>query len=262
MKTTLINTTFALASLPAFAGTTTVTADEPLPVIEPATSESDWTVLLALYGWGQALEGDIAIAGNFAPVDIGFDDILEDLDFAAMGAIEIGRGRWSFIADMNYAELSSSATTATGVEADVDLDQFLGNFMLAYQVVNNPGLRFDAFVGARVNSVGIDLELDDPTTSGLDFSDSDRKTWVDPIIGFRMQAEMSEKLFFRATGDIGGFDVSSDLTWQAMAGFGYRFTDGCSGLLGYRAIGTDYTDGGFTYDVTVQGPVIGLAFRF
>jgi opacity protein-like surface antigen len=85
---------------------------------------------------------------------------------------------------------------------------------------------------------------------------------VDPIIGFRLQSELTEKLFFRATGDIGGFGVSSDLTWQAMGGFGYRFTERCSGLLGDRAIGTDYTDGGFAHDVTTHGPVIGLGFRF
>ncbi|MDF1714880.1 MAG: hypothetical protein P1U90_21785 [Akkermansiaceae bacterium] len=260
MKITLINTTFAIAALPAFAGSPVIVEDPS--IITESAAPSDWSVSLAIYGWGQALDGEIAIAGNFAPVDLGFDDILENLDFAAMGAIEIGRGRWSFVADMNYAELSSSMTAASGLKADVAQDQFLGNFMIAFQTMNTEKLRFDTFAGVRVNSIGIDLELNDPTTSGVDFSGSDRQTWVDPIIGFRLQSELTEKLFFRATGDIGGFGVSSDLTWQAMGGFGYRFTESCSGLLGYRAIGTDYTDGGFAYDVTTHGPVIGLGFRF
>jgi hypothetical protein len=33
-------------------------------------------------------------------------------------------------------------------------------------------------------------------------------------------------------------------------------------LLGYRGIGTDYTDGGFTYDVVTHGPILGFEYRF
>ncbi len=259
MNPHLLTTAFVIASLPAFAG-------NPSPVVEPtlftAAEPSEWAVRVALYGWAQSLDGDIAIAGNSAPVDVGFDDILDNLDIAVMGSVEIGRGRWSFVADMNYAEVSSGGTTAGGIEVDAEQDQFLGNFTVAYQAVTNDCVRFDIYAGARVNSVRLSLDLDNPATPGTDFSGADRKTWVDPIVGVRFQAELSDRIFFRAVGDIGGFGVSSDLTWQAMAGFGYRFTDGCSGLLGYRGIGTDYSDGGFAYDVTAHGPAIGLEFRF
>lgn len=47
-----------------------------------------------------------------------------------------------------------------------------------------------------------------------------------------------------------------------MAGFGYRVMDNGAILLGYRGIGTDYTDGGFTYDVVAHGPVIGFEYHF
>ncbi|ESY65256.1 MULTISPECIES: hypothetical protein [Mesorhizobium] len=47
-----------------------------------------------------------------------------------------------------------------------------------------------------------------------------------------------------------------------LIGAGYQFTDSFSGVLGYRASGVDYSNGGFTYDVVQQGPIIGAVFRF
>jgi hypothetical protein len=50
--------------------------------------------------------------------------------------------------------------------------------------------------------------------------------------------------------------------WDVMGGVGYRFTDSFSTLLGYRALGVDYRDDGFVFDVVQQGPILGLVFRF
>ena len=63
-------------------------------------------------------------------------------------------------------------------------------------------------------------------------------------------------------GDVGGFDAASQFTWQAMAGFGYNFQQYGSLLLGYRAIGTDYTNNGFTYNIIAHGPLLAYEFKF
>ena len=249
-----ILTSFLFGLLPAAAGTYV-----PAPgVTMPAESASDWSFRMALYGWAQSLDGDVAARGISAPVDVGFDDIVENLDFGAMGAIEIGYGRWSFLADGVYAEISASASTPFGFVADsldAELKQFLGHFVIAYEVLRTDGAKLDVYGGVRVNWIDLEIELG-PLGS------SDDEGWTDPIIGARFQAELGDSFFFRALGDVGGFGVASDFTWQAMAGFGYRFNEHCSALLTYRAIGTDYSDGGFTYDVTSHGPLIGLEFRF
>lgn len=243
----------AMAVAPVTAGTPIVTAGED--------AGSPWKIRATVYGWAQGLDGDVGIAGRVAPVEIGFDDILENLDIAVMGAVEVSRDRWSIMADLNYAKLSTSSMPA-GINAKIEQEQFLGNFILAYQALRSSAGRLDVYAGARLNSVKLSISLDDPSTPGVDFSGSDRKTWLDPIIGARFQTDLSERTFFRAVGDLGGFGVSSDITWQAMAGFGYRFCDSCSGLLGYRAIGTDFSDGGFSYDVIAHGLILGLEFTF
>ena len=61
---------------------------------------------------------------------------------------------------------------------------------------------------------------------------------------------------------IGGFGVSSEFTWDVMGGLGYQATDSFSLVAGYRAMGVDYRNDGFVFDVTQDGPILGAVFRF
>ena len=67
---------------------------------------------------------------------------------------------------------------------------------------------------------------------------------------------------FSALCGIGGFGVSSDLTWQAMASLGDQINDSAAAALGYRGIGTDCEDGSFGYDVISHGLLLGFECRF
>jgi hypothetical protein len=204
------------------------------------------------------VEGDVAARGISTPVDVGIDDVLRNLDVAVMGVVEVGYGRWSLLADSNYVELSVNEPTPFGLIApsfDVNYTEFMGNYVIAYEVLKTDSGKLDVYAGARVNWLELEFDLGP-------FNRSASRGWVDPIIGTRYQAELGRSFFLRSLGDIGGFGVSSDLTWQAMAGFGYQFNDRCSALLTYRAIGTDYHRGGFLYDVVSHGPLLGVEFRF
>jgi hypothetical protein len=255
----IITSTLLLTAIPAIAGTTVPSLTETQPV---ATTESGWHVRAALYGWGTALDGDVTLRGNKVPVDVGFDDIFDNIDFAFMGVVEVGRGKWSVLTDLFYADLSADNTKGN-LEFDVELKQFIGNFIVAYNVVDDPCRRFDVYAGARVSSLETDINI---TQTGLvratTFSGSAEETWVDPIIGARFQQQLPNQFFLRTVGDIGGFGVSSDLTWQALLALGYHISDSSSVTLGYRAIGTDYEDGQFGYDVISHGLLLGFEYRF
>lgn len=66
----------------------------------------------------------------------------------------------------------------------------------------------------------------------------------------------------RRRGDVGGFGVGSDLTWQAFAGIGYGFNPRWSVTAGYRALGVDFQRSWFELDVIMHGPVVGVGLRF
>jgi hypothetical protein len=63
--------------------------------LAPAPDTSHWRFTVAPYVWGVGLSGDIGLFGKGpVDVDIPFSDILENLDFAAMGVAEAHNGTW------------------------------------------------------------------------------------------------------------------------------------------------------------------------
>ena len=91
-----------------------------------------------------------------------------------------------------------------------------------------------------------------------------------PPAGARVRYAVApgHELFLR--GDIGGFGVGSDFSWQAVGGYGFDFGtwNGItfSGVIGYRALSVDYAEGEgrrrYEFDMLQHGPVLGLGMRF
>ncbi len=255
---TILASAVLLAGLPAAAGTTIAALDQPQIT---GTTDSGWRVSTSMYVWTTRLDGDMTIHGTTVPVDVPFNKIFDNLKFTFMGLMEVGKGKWSFMSDIFYAKLEPSVSTPQA-DFDSQIEQFIGNFAVFYHVVENPTTRLDAYAGARVNWMETDVKIKGKVPGVVDINESADKTWVDPIIGFRVHHDLTGKFFVRALADIGGFDISSDLTWQAMVSLGYRIHDKASLGLGYRAISTDYTSGGSNYDVTSHGFLLGLEYRF
>ena len=94
--------------------------------------------------------------------------------------------------------------------------------------------------------------------------------WVDPLVGGRVRMEIApgHELFVR--GDVGGFGVGSQFSWQAVGGysFDYAVQNGItySGLIGYKALYADYAQGQgrrrYEFDMLMHGPVVGISLRF
>jgi opacity protein-like surface antigen len=214
-----------------------------------------------MYGWFTRLDGEMAFRGTTVPVDVPFDKIFDNLKFTFMGLVEVGKGKWSFMSDVFYARLEPSASTRIAT-FDSQIEQFIGNFAAFYRIAETPTTRVDSYGGIRVNWMETDVDIQGKGPFGRNLSESAEKTWVDPIIGMRFHHDLTDKFFIRALADIGGFGISSDITWQAMLALGYRVTENASLGLGYRGLGTDYTSGSTTYDVISHGLLLGLEYKF
>ena len=92
------------------------------------------------------------------------------------------------------------------------------------------------------------------------------KSWIDPLVGVNVLAPLSDRWWIGLRGDVGGFGVGSELTWQAYADIGFRVSNVVSIVDGYHALDMDYEDGdGLHYvglDVMVSGPQLGVVFSF
>jgi opacity protein-like surface antigen len=221
-----------------------------------------WSFEATPYLWAAGLHGDLSARGRSATVDPSFSDLLKDLDFGAMLLAELRYDRWGLLLDGFYMKLSKDADTPGPLFSEVDVTSRMGMLgpSLGYRAVLTDRFTLDVLGGARIWFVDTELEFKPGLLPGVTVDQS--KSWVDPIVGLRLGAQLTDKIFLWALGDVGGFGAGSDLTWQAIAGIGYRFNPRWSVTAGYRALGLDFQRDGFELDVIMHGPVVGVGFRF
>jgi len=113
-----------------------------------------------------------------------------------------------------------------------------------------------------VRYVYFETEIDTALASGRSRDDD----FLDPLVGARCQWVITEGFWLAARGDIGGFGIGSDLSWQLVGTIGWDPSEGVSVLAGYRLLDIDYTDGEGNQeqrlDLQFRGPTIGVMFRF
>ena len=217
-----------------------------------AQEASEWEHHFTLYFIGAGLSGEVGMAGQTAEIDLGFGGILENLDFGFMGNYRMQKMDWSLGADVIYMGLGTSGEQG---RAELDVDQWLVEMNGGY------ALRpfFTLIAGARYNSLSNRLFF---PASENEFKDT--QDWIDPIVGGRFSWRLGPEWVTHLRGDVGGFGLGSNFAWQVMPVLEWAPSERLSALVGYRVIGIDYEneDDGFTYDMTVSGPGLGLTAHF
>ncbi len=240
------------------------TMDAQAADVYAPTDTSDWTFTAAPYLWASGLEGKSGLFG-LPPqdIDMSFGDVLDNLDMAFMGVGEARNGPFSIGADIAYARLGLNVDTPLGIAAsdiDITAETFMGTVVAGYALLDEGSTHLDAIAGARLWSVSTDFDFNGGLLNGT--SRNDGATWIDPLVGAKFRADLSDSIYLSGWGMIGGFGVSSDLMWDVMGGVGYQMNDSFSMFAGYRAVSVDYSADGFVYDVVQKGPIFGGVFRF
>jgi len=222
---------------------------------------ADWTHEIAPYLWGAGLEGTTAIGPVSADIDASFSDILVALEMGAMGSYRGSRDRISVMFDVVYSGLGGDGKGPGGaVKADVDIDQLVLEGDLGYALTEN----LHAFVGLRYVDLETKIKLKGPL--GNTESARDKVDWVDPVIGLYYIWPFSDRWALSLRGDIGGFGVGSEFAWQGVGILRWQVSSGVGVLFAYRYLSNDYEDGKganyFEYDMSMQGPALGVVFTF
>jgi hypothetical protein len=226
-------------------------------------SESSWQIEIAPYLWAASLDGTVGVSDRTANVDVSFRKLLEHLDGAIMLAGEARHGRFGFGLDLIYVSVSDESATPGPLfsSADFKSTEVILEFSPRFRVVYTPRVALDLLAGGRFWKLDNELTLGAGALPGvrLDLEES----WIDPFVGARVLANASRRLVLQARGDVGGFDVNSEFTWQALGLLGIRFGDRYSVRAGYRHLDVDFeNDSGFIYDVAMSGPILGLTIAF
>jgi hypothetical protein len=237
---------------------------------QTTAQNNDFQGNITPYAWLTGLSGTVGARGYNTQVSNSFTDLSKYLNLAGMIHADIlYRETVGILGEINYAQLGDQAS-GKHVSLDAKSSLFLSDVAAYYRLwkgsLGQDGgcpVSFDLLAGARIWSLGMRLE----TASSLVSSTVSKQiSWVDPIVGARAVLHMSDKWLLEFRGGVGGFGASSAFTWDAMALLGYSFWDHGTLLLGYRAVGVNHDQGSgkssIKFDMTMHGPVLGLAFSF
>jgi hypothetical protein len=229
----------------------------------PAAAQDGWTFAVSPYVWLPALSTAVDTPFGRVDVDNSSSDVLNQLDFAFMGAAEARKDRWGLILDLIYSDLSSSAPTPLGVlfsEANVDTKLTAFTTYAAYRVYENERGFVDLLGGGRFYWLDVDLTLEPGLRDARSFNLSD--DWADPVVGARGRVDFNEKWFGTALADYGGFAGASDTSWQVFASVGYQFNPAWSVQGGWRYMAVEKEVEGLDVEIGLNGPLVGFTYRF
>lgn len=254
----------AVLTLGISAPSGAISADLLVPATptEKPVEQDGWRFAVSSYFWAAGLSGDTAQFGT-PPVhlDLEFGDILSDLDFAAMTIGEARNGRYSVFADVMYTKTSSDGGTPLGIVAKsvgVTSETFAGLVGGGYSILQDGRGYLDVVAGARLWYVNTDLSFSGGVLDGADFNDN--AAWVDGMAGVRAKYSLTDRVYASGWGLIGA--GGADIDWDVAAILGYDFNERISAVAGYRALGVDYSNDEFLFDVVQQGPILGMVLRF
>ena len=228
---------------------------------EERAKEGNWDFNLApLYIWMVNMEGDFGIAKADLPVDVDFGTLFDNLESIFTVHFEaMHRSNWGFFFDYSGLDTSASgALVAPPVTITIDFTSTLIEAGGEYRIKNGPHT-FDMLGGVRYTKLEPDLTITPPGGKrGLS------EDWYDPIIGLRYFYNFGNKWMLSARGDIGGFGVGCDFTWNVAALVHFQPWKNLAFIGGYRVLDQDYESGSgpsrFKYDMRLAGPVLGLNF--
>ena len=230
--------------------------------------ERGWDHVIQPYLLATSINGDAGLGRvSGVPVDVSFSDILENLSMGFMLHYEAEHDSgWGLSLDYAFMDLDADTNVGRGGIVDASLRQAIFEAAVTYGIDSDRGeLVFLAGIRRWDNDVRASF---DPLIISGSLSTRISDDWIDPIAGARWTNPMTERWRIRLRGDIGGFGIGSDLTWNLMASAIFEMNDRFDLELGYRALGVDYDNGKaanngfFKYDTTTHGPLVGLSIKF
>jgi hypothetical protein len=217
-----------------------------------AESDAGWDWRLTpMYYWSLNMGGSQS-AGSGPPIDT------DDYEFKFEGALSANfegthNDRWGFVADLIWVDLSNSNKTN---DSRMDFS-YLQAQLDGYYRTRFGRQSVDWLAGVRYYDS--DFQLSPAPIGG-------EKAWADPLVGARWRWSVSDPWSLEVRGDVGGFGIGSELSWQVLALADWQPWTHVSLTGGFRALGIDFSDGNgadaFDYDLTMWGPLLGVSIKW
>ncbi|MCC6142837.1 MAG: hypothetical protein IT368_03415 [Candidatus Hydrogenedentes bacterium] len=216
---------------------------------------------LGIYSWLPGITSTVKADGSESTTEIDFGTIIDAMDFANFAHLELQRGKWGVLSELDFVKLSEDTefrSPGRGLlfktEADLALKQTMAELALL-RSFDGKRVGFDAIAGARY------FRLESKVHVGP-IRSNDSTDWVDPMIGGRLRLRLSDKWQASLRADLAGFGAGSELSTNIVGTVGYNITDRHTLAFGYRYMDIDYEADDLEVSMTTYGPLIGMVIRF
>jgi hypothetical protein len=249
---------------------------------QSAWDSGTWRFGASLYAYLPTIGGTLNFPNRSGSgsVRVDADTLLDSLEFAFMGNLDVHNGRWGVFTDVMYLDVSGStsqtrdfqvggANVPASVTGNLDLDLKGTVWTLAgeYRVASTRELTVDALAGARLIDIrpklGWSLAGDLATipVEGRGGNIEIKAQNWDGIVGLKGRYAFGDgyKWHVPFYADVGTGE--SHLTWQAAAGLGYSFSWGDAVAL-WRYLGYEMKSDQPVDDINFSGPMLGVTFRW
>lgn len=213
-----------------------------------------------VYLMGASMSGTVGAGALEAEIDVPSSAVFENLDFAVLAVYRGEAPRWAVTADVVYMNLGRNGAGSLGQGAwDVGVEEFIFDLVGAYRVSKS----FEVLAGGRYTALRTELAVSTPLYGREARVD---KGWFDPVVGAQAFLPLSKAFQVQLRGDVGGFGVGCDFTWQATARVNWQVSPAIRLGLGYRWLDQDYETGSgsdsFSWNVLTQGPLVAAGVSF
>ena len=233
---------------------------------EETVQKDGWQFGANVYMWMPTFGGKSA---NGDTIEITFDELFKDLEFAFMGGVEARNGRWHLTTDVIYLKVEQKndrkVTVPDGTDLKADATVTLHGWVvtpaIGYSFIDTEKVRMEVLAGARY--LWLKPELDLRVTGPLHSRDkniSDSGDVWDGIVGIRGNVNLDKNWYAPYYVDIGTGD--SNVTWQWMAGFGCKVSKVVDVVAAWRYLYWKFDDNKVLSNLYINGPLVGVKFRF
>ena len=228
------------------------------PIVVEETMCDEWEFSASINAWASGMSIDLRNGKN---VDISINDILDNLNLAAMSTLSVQKGKWGLLTDVIHMNMSKGVFVPVKPSlaiTDIRMKAWIVTPMVTYRFLEEDQWTLDLMGGARYLNIKMPLRFNYISNK----TDSSFRLW-DAVIGLKGNYAIDEKWFVPFHFDVGAGDT--DLTWQAFAGVGYKY-ENFDVVAGYRYLDWQFdesgTGGKVIDELTLDGPMLGIKFYF
>ena len=267
-----IKASFALTAL-AFAVGAGAQTVNPMPKVS-----DDWRFSVSINAWAPESWTTTTVGKLSKSSYSSISDNLNSAGGFAQLTGEAHKGNWGLMADLVYWQMLGSGSKTRYAPSRDDASIYAGingkdtqtilTLAGTYTAYNSNNLYLDGLAGARyiTSTTTLDatakIALDGTTVASTARYPSATNQTIDPVIGFKGRARISDTSWFVPFyADIGKGPSSNNGTWQTMIGVGNAYSWG-DVTLAYRAMGFHLNGVVGKTNYTNAGPQLSATFNF